>query len=194
MARLGTLILGVVVAFSCVSSSAQAATLGRIFALQFNTLSGPDFLGLGALPKNLELLAVMDDGGLFTDLRLFNGSIAGGAPQIGTPFDLTTSFWTIGNGATDTFTMQAFAPVGRVLNFTIDNLPSSVANNTQNVANADAILRQPAVLGSAFSLFAFGQGYQGTVQAVPEPGTMALLIGAVTGIGYYRRRKAKQAS
>lgn len=188
-----TFLLGAVVALSS-ASTVQAATLSRIFLLRFETASA-DFMGLGALPQSLSLLATLDDSaGNFTRLELYNGDLGTGAKPLINTFNGAASFWSIGNGPTDTFSLTGFSATnpGRILSFTINTFPGAVSDTNGTVANADAILRQPAVLGGAFT-FGNATGYAGTIQAVPEPGTMALLVGAVACVGLYRRRKAKVA-
>jgi hypothetical protein len=179
-----------IVALATVAVPANAASLPRIFALQFDSTTD-DFLGLGAtLPQTHLLLAEINDGGDYLSITLLNGATF--TPV--TTFDVTASGWTIGNGAVnDSFTLTALqtgAP--RLLTFTINTTPGTVNDTVQNVANADAILRQPAVLGSAFQFTNLlgGAGYQGIITAVPEPSSMALLLGCVTVGGLIRRRRS----
>ena len=93
MIKVTSFLLSAVVALGSVSS-AQAATLSRIFSLRFETTTA-DFMGLGALPTTLSLIATLDDAtGNFAGLRLYNGDLGlvPGAPLINT-FDSVTSFW-----------------------------------------------------------------------------------------------------
>lgn len=191
MTRLASYCLSAAMVLCAMSSSASAATLTRIFALRIDTITN-DFFGIGPAPTNLLLVAGIDDGGGFSDLRLFDGAISNNF-LLGPGLDLGAAGWSVGNGPVDTFTFNGLQSGGtnRLLSFTVNNQASTVNDTNTTVANADALLREPAVLGGSFTFNSLvtGLGYSGTILAVPEPSSMAVLFGVVSCAGFIRRRR-----
>lgn len=179
-------------------SAAQAAPVSTLFSGTFTTLVGPNFLPapVAGAPFNFNLYMTFADGGVFSNgvLRHVDGTLLA-------TVDTGNASWSIFNGtppAVDQLDILALtnAPGARFLSFSLQSPGTAVTSNSVALGdNMIPFLQVGAILPQPINFVNFlGQGYQGTITAVPEPTTMGLLLCGVAGVAVWHRRRRKNVA
>lgn len=183
-------VLGMTLVMAMIATTANAAVVGFNGSLTDKVLGGAGtgvFAG-GAAPSVLPAavdfhgnITVTDGTGAITG-GVFANSFGANVTIVGGTVSLTE------NGANDTaaFNILVGGDASGSLSFTIQ--ADVIADSTINQGNLDAFLFIPTA--AVFTDLANGAAqYTGTVQTIPEPGTLSLLGLCVGGVACWRRRR-----
>jgi hypothetical protein len=172
---------------SSVSASAAVVKFLGTLSSSFGTPSVA--LNLGNFSGELTIL---DRAAPFTSSQITGGKFVFNGNQVVT---VTGGQISVGNGSVSfLITGNRFTPnFSENMDFSFTSVPNVVANGgiNQTILNN---LSQPNFLTASSFVFDDGvNGYGGSITAVPEPGSMALVAGLVLGAGGWKWRKRRLA-
>ena len=198
MRRNGLLVLGMVLALAtCQQATAAVVGFGGVFTNQTLATGGGGASALGAVPPSVTFAmgVTVTDGagpvGTITGGTIVNSfsnnaiSIVGGSVTLTDGGVNDTAAFVVevnGNGGGTTNGQMTFS-------FTGGDFFTGTAINQ---AAFQTLMHDKISTGITYLDFGNGQisSYTGTVTAVPEPSSMALMVGLVAGVAGWRRRRS----
>lgn len=181
-------VLSVAMAMALFCASADAAVVSFLGTFDTKTLGAP---GTGVFGGSVGPIADIDFDGLL-DVTDGTGVITGGlySDSAGSAITITGGTVTLTeNGVNDTAAFNILVGGAALGNLTFTVQGDVITDSTINQANLSAFANIPTQ-GVLTDFANGGAQYSGELETIPEPGSMAVLLGLVGGVAGWRRRRA----